>query len=145
MAMNALTRSEPAPPAPVIAPEVELVPIKIEDERPPHGRTEEVQASQLRRFSPLTRRILFVNSVALVLLVLGLLYLDDYRHNLIEARFDALRTQGEIIAAALGEAASDPGAVTGEQIEDRLAPDLARQILRRLIEPTKTRARLFVT
>jgi two-component system sensor histidine kinase ChvG len=104
-----------------------------------------VQQSQRRRFSPLTRRILFVNSVALVLLVFGLLYLDDYRHNLIEARFDALRTQGEIIAAALGEAASDPGAATGEQIEDRLAPDLARQILRRLIEPTKTRARLFLT
>jgi two-component system, OmpR family, sensor histidine kinase ChvG len=148
MALNALTRrNEPEPPVSdrVAEPAIELVPLRIDEERPAQGRAEEVQQSQLRRFSPLTRRILFVNSVALVLLVFGLLYLDDYRHNLIEARFDALRTQGEIIAAALGEAASDPGAATGEQIEDRLAPDLARQILRRLIEPTKTRARLFLT
>jgi two-component system sensor histidine kinase ChvG len=148
MALNALTRrNEPVPPVSdrVAEPAIELMPLRMDEERPAQGRAEEVQQSQLRRFSPLTRRILFVNSVALVLLVFGLLYLDDYRHNLIEARFDALRTQGEIIAAALGEAASDPGAATGEQIEDRLAPDLARQILRRLIEPTKTRARLFLT
>lgn len=148
MALNALTRrNEPEAPVSdrVAEPAIELVPLRVDEERPAHGRAEEVQQSQRRRFSPLTRRILFVNSVALVLLVFGLLYLDDYRRNLIEARFDALRTQGEIIAAALGEAASDPGAATGEQIEDRLAPDLARQILRRLIEPTKTRARLFLT
>src|SRR5690242_4853906 len=60
-----------------------------------------------RRLSPLTRRILFVNSIPLLMLVAGLLYLDDYRRSLIDTQFRAMLTQGEIIAAALGEAATD--------------------------------------
>ncbi|MBI3452027.1 MAG: sensor histidine kinase [Rhodospirillales bacterium] len=95
-----------------------------------------------RRFSPLTRRILFLNSVALAILVVGLLYLDDYRRSLVAAEIAALTTQGKIIAAALGEAASDTGN-SEAGIADRLAPEPARQILRRLVEATHTRARLF--
>jgi two-component system sensor histidine kinase ChvG len=93
-----------------------------------------------RRFSPLTRRILIVNSIPLAILVAGLLYLDDYRQSLITAQFRALTTQGEIIAAALGEAATD---VNDEEVGARLTLETARTILRRLVEPTNTRARLF--
>ncbi len=118
-----------------------------------------------RRISPLTRRFLILNSLALVILVAGLLYLDDYRRSLIAAEFNALATQGQIIAAALGEAATDsplseagePGELAIEQareeaaraetaaveIADRLSPEMARQILRRLAEPTRFRARLY--
>jgi two-component system, OmpR family, sensor histidine kinase ChvG len=93
-----------------------------------------------RRLSPLTRRILFVNSIPLLMLVAGLLYLDDYRRSLIDTQFRAMLTQGEIIAAALGEAATD---VNDEEVGARLTPETARTILRRLVEPTNTHARLF--
>ncbi|HEX9489750.1 MAG TPA: sensor N-terminal transmembrane domain-containing protein, partial [Stellaceae bacterium] len=57
------------------------------------------------RISPLTRRILAVNVLALGLLGLGLLYLGEYQLSLVAAQLDALRTQGQIFAAALGEGA----------------------------------------
>ena len=58
-----------------------------------------------RRFSPLTRRILAVNMLALAFLVGGVLYLDQFRTSVIAARMDALMTQGEIIGAAIGQSA----------------------------------------
>jgi two-component system sensor histidine kinase ChvG len=93
-----------------------------------------------RRVSPLTLRILAVNILALALLGLGLLYLGKYETSLIETELQALKTQGEIFAAALGE-----GAVIDSMGEEgeRLIPDLGRQMMRRLVEPTRTRARLF--
>ena len=94
-------------------------------------------SSARRRFSPLTRRILAVNVIALAILVGGVLYLDQYRASLIASRLEALMTQGQIIGEALGESAT-----TGE-FEADLDIDLARQILRRLVAPSGIRARLF--
>ncbi|HUN47391.1 MAG TPA: stimulus-sensing domain-containing protein [Stellaceae bacterium] len=92
-----------------------------------------------RRLSPLTRRILAVNVLALGLLGLGLLYLGEYRNSLIDTELEALKTQGEISAAALSE-----GAVFEVPNEpELLIPDLGRQMIRRLVEPTRGRARLF--
>jgi len=90
-------------------------------------------------FSPLTRRILAINAVALGILVAGVLYLDRFEAGLIEARGEALMTQGEIISGALAEAATS-GPDTA-----RIKLDLANQILHRLVVPTNTRARLFGT
>ena len=90
-------------------------------------------------FSPRTRRILAINAVALGILVAGVLYLDRFEAGLIEARGQALKTQGEIIAGALAEAATS-GPETA-----RIKLDLANQILHRLVVPTNTRARLFGT
>src|SRR5579883_153304 len=91
------------------------------------------------RLSPLTRRILAVNVLALGLLGLGLLYLGEYQHSLVETELEALRTQGQIFAAALGE-----GAVIDSMGEGQiLVPGLGREMMRRLVEPTHTRARLF--
>ena len=92
-----------------------------------------------KRLSPLTRRILAVNVLALGLLGLGLLYLGEYQQSLIGAELDALRTQGQIFAAALGEGAVIDSVGEGET----LVPDLGRMMMRRLVEPTHTRARLF--
>jgi two-component system, OmpR family, sensor histidine kinase ChvG len=93
-----------------------------------------------RRLSPLTRRILAVNVLALGLLGLGLLYLGEYQQSLVSAQLDALKTQGEIFAAALGEGAVIDSVGEGEQ----LVPALGRQMMQRLAEPTQhTRARLF--
>jgi two-component system, OmpR family, sensor histidine kinase ChvG len=89
--------------------------------------------------SPLTRRILAVNVLALALLAGGFLYLGKYQASLIRQQIEALKTQGEVFAAALGEGAVLDSVDEGEI----LLPDLARQMMRRLVEPTHTRARLF--
>ncbi len=91
-------------------------------------------------FSPITRRILAINLAALVMVVAGLLYLDIYRGTLIDAKITALATQGELIAAALGESVvSDPDD-DGVHGIDAAA---ARQMLARLTAPIETRTRLY--
>ncbi len=90
-------------------------------------------------FSSLTRRIFAINAIALGILVAGVLYLDRFEAGLIEARGQGLKTQGEIIAGALAEAA------TSGPESARIKLDLANQILHRLVVPTNTRARLFGT
>ncbi len=90
-------------------------------------------------FSSLTRRILAINVLALGVVVVGLLYLDDYRKGLIDAKAAALTTQGRIIAAALGETVV-VGDAEGAYVIDI---DAARQLLSRLVLPTGRRARLF--
>lgn len=89
--------------------------------------------------SPLTRRVLTVNILALGVLVAGLLYLGQYEEGLIEAEIESLNTQAEIFAGALGQSAVGNGKDGGQVI---LAA-VARPMLRRLVEPTRARARLF--
>jgi two-component system sensor histidine kinase ChvG len=91
------------------------------------------------RLSPLTAKILGVNILALAMLGIGLLYVGRYEAGLIDAELQALQTQGEIFAAALGEGAVIDSFGEGQ----RLIPELARQMTRRLVEPTRTRVRLF--
>ncbi|HVH82323.1 MAG TPA: stimulus-sensing domain-containing protein, partial [Stellaceae bacterium] len=67
------------------------------------------------------------------------LYLGKFESSLIGQQVEALRTQGEIFAAALGEGAVLDSPDDGEI----LLPDLARQMMRRLVAPTHTPARLF--
>jgi two-component system sensor histidine kinase ChvG len=88
--------------------------------------------------SSLTSRILAINVLALAILLGGLLYLDQYRDGLVEAKLAALTNQAEIIAAALGERA-----VTGDADDPALDPELARQMIGRLVVPIHTRARVF--
>ena len=93
-----------------------------------------------RRFiSPLTRRIIAVNMLPLAMLAVGFLYLGKFEASLIGQQIESLRTQGEIFAAALGEGAVLESSDEGET----LLPELSRQMMRRLVEPTRTRARLF--
>ena len=94
-----------------------------------------------RRFSSLTTRILAVNMVALVILVLGFLYLDRHQRDLFVAKLHALMTQGEVMAGALGETVVK-GADEAHPVIDREA---AQSLLRRLVVPVGTRARLFDT
>lgn len=91
-----------------------------------------------RLLSPLTRRILVINLLAPAILVVGLFYLDQYRRGLVDARFDSLFVQAQMIAGALGEAAL-------ADVEGGLAldPEIARPIVRRLAATTDTRVRLF--
>lgn len=95
--------------------------------------------SRRRRISPLTARILGVNVLALAFLTVGLLYVGQYEAGLVDTELQALTTQGQIFAAALGEGAVIDFPDDGEE----LIPELGRQMMRRLVEPTRMRARLF--
>jgi two-component system sensor histidine kinase ChvG len=115
-------------------------------------------------FSSLTRRILFFNLAALLVLVSGILYLNQFREGLIDARVESLLTQGEIIAGAVSASASvDTNSITidpqkllelqagqsitpvpnDEDLEFPIDPEKVAPVLRRLISPTRTRARIF--
>ena len=89
--------------------------------------------------SPLTRRIVAVNVLPLALLGVGFLYLGKFEASLIGQQIESLHTQGEIFAAALSEGSVLDSPGEGEI----LLPDLARQMMRRLVKPTRIHARLF--
>lgn len=100
--------------------------------------------------TPLTRRILAVNLVAPVLLGLSLLFLDEYEDSLIATEIDALRTEGELIAASIGEGAvvieSEAqafGAFMPAGATRRIDPARAVQLVRRLANLADIRARLY--
>jgi len=116
-------------------------------------------------FSSLTRRILFLNLAALAVLVVGILYLNQFRDGLAQARIESLMTQGEIISGAIASSATvqtdsiniDPEKLlelqAGESIgpsydqldnlDFPIDPERVAPLLRRLISPTRTRARIF--
>jgi len=92
-----------------------------------------------RRVSALTRRILALNILALAIPIGGILYLDQYRDSLVETKLEALRTEGQLFAAALAET----GVVAGTPGDERLMPEIARLTIRRMIDVSANRARLF--
>jgi two-component system sensor histidine kinase ChvG len=116
-----------------------------------------------RAGSTLARRIVLLNIAGLLALLLGYLYLNQFRAGLIESRAHSLLTQGEIIAGAIAASATvendgitlDPDKLFQQQagesapsedysgLEFSLNPERVSPILRRLVTPTKTRARVF--
>ena len=115
-------------------------------------------------FSSLTWRIVTLNLVALAVLVTGIVYLNQWRAGLIDARVQSLRVQGEIIAAAIAASATvdsdviqvDPdrllqlnsGAAStlsyfDPSLEFPISPERVAPLLRNLVTPTKTRARIY--
>ncbi|MCF6325663.1 MAG: sensor histidine kinase [Devosiaceae bacterium] len=116
-------------------------------------------------FSSLTRRIIVLNLAALTTLVAGILYLNQLRDGLIDARVQSLRVQGEIISAAIAASAtvdSDVISVNPERLlqlqpdsnvsplsffdptlEFPINPERIAPLLRNLITPTRTRARIY--
>jgi len=114
-------------------PEIQLPMLRAERPLP------DTRRRRRRRSLRLRRRILTLNVLALVIPIAGLLYLDQYRDNLIDSELDALRTEGQLFATALGEA----GVTAGEQGDERLMPETARLTLRRMVDLSKHRARLF--
>jgi len=116
-------------------------------------------------FSSLTKRILFLNLAALVVLVSGILYINQFRDGLIDARVESLMTQGEIIAGAIAASATvetdsitidperllelqageslPPAARPLDSLEFPINPERVAPVLRRLISPTRIRARIY--
>ncbi len=123
------------------------------------------RAISSRLASSLTRRIVVLNLGGLVALLLGFLYLNQFREGLIDARVQSLLTQGQIMAAAIASSATaDTDSITidpdrllqlqagetlapGEDVisplEFSLNPERVAPLLRRLVSPTRTRARVF--
>lgn len=97
------------------------------------------RGARRRRLSLLTWRILAINVLALALLGGGLLFLGEYRQSLISAELQSLQTQAQVFAGAVGEGATTDALGNGIQ----LVTPLARDMMRRLVEPTKTRAQLL--
>src|SRR5262249_18722923 len=114
--------------------------------------------------SSLPRRIVSLNLAGLVALVASILYLSQFRAGLIDARAQSLLVQGEIIAGAIAASATvqtnaitiDPdrlldlkaGEVLRGPDEDSaldfpINPERVAPVLRTLISPTKTRARIY--
>jgi two-component system sensor histidine kinase ChvG len=112
----------------------------------------------------LLRRILLSNLVGLLLLLIGILYLTQYHTWLIGAKQDALKTQGEIIAAAIAANAKvtrqeidlDPSKLPEAEgslipfrddgfaaLELSIRPEQVTPILRRLTQNTRVRARIY--
>jgi two-component system sensor histidine kinase ChvG len=90
------------------------------------------------RFSALTRRILFFNAFALLILVAGVLWVQSNRVGLVEERISGIRDQALIVAGALAEYTADPN----RRVVD---PAQAEPLLRQLISPTHLRARVYST
>lgn len=111
----------------------------IED-KPVARRAKKSGIGRRGRLSPLTRKILAVNLLALAIPVVGMLYLGPYRERLIEQELQALKEQGEIISGALGEGAI--GLLADGQEILNIVP--ARGLVRRLSAAGEVRARFFL-
>jgi len=118
-----------------------------------------------RLSSSLTRRIVLLNIGGLFALLMGFLYLNQFRQGLIDARIQSLSTQAEIISAAIAASATvDADAITidpekllklapGQSyglneeaksgLEFSINPDRVGPLLRRLVSPTHTQARIY--
>lgn len=111
----------------------------------------------------LLRQILAANLLGLALVIIGIFYFSQHNVWLIDAKRESLKVQGEIIAAAIaGDARVDTGRLVihtdslpaiEEQPEKRdqgfsslelsIRPERVAPILRRLIQPTTRRARVY--
>ena len=119
------------------------------------------RARWLRWIAPqrLTSRIVLLNLLGLIVLVTGILYFNQFRQGLIDARVQSLTTQAQIIAAAVaGSATVDTGSIVIDpdslaDSSDEAAPDpnldfpvdpeTAGPVLKRLLANTTIRARII--
>ncbi len=123
------------------------------------------RARWLRWLAPqrLTSRIVLLNLLGLIILVAGILYFNQFRQGLIDARVQSLTTQAQIIAAAVaGSATVDTGSIvidpdsladsSDETMPDSdvlssldfpIDPATAGPVLKRLLANTTVRARII--
>ncbi len=143
-------------------------PDRFESDETPDSAGAEIPAKRggfIRRLAPqrLTSRIVLLNLLGLVILVTGILYFNQFRQGLIDARVQSLTTQAHIISAAIaGSATIDTGSIVidpdslDDSFDDGTAdanqlsgldfpinPETAGPILKRLLANTTVRARII--
>ena len=123
------------------------------------------KAAWFRRLAPqrLTTRIVLLNLLGLIILVAGILYFNQFRQGLIDARVQSLTTQAQIIAAAVaGSATVDTGSIVidpdsladsneevltyddqTQSLDFPVDPETAGPVLKRLLANTTVRARII--
>jgi two-component system sensor histidine kinase ChvG len=115
-------------------------------------------------FGSLRRRIIVANLLGFVILFGGILYLSEHQAWLIDAKRESLKAQSEIIAAAIAASATvdsdnlliDPDKLPEVEgslkpfrddafaaLELSIKPERVNPILRRLVQPTANRARIY--
>lgn len=106
-------------------------------------------AGRAMRRGSLTFRILAVNFAAPLVLIAGLLYMSQFRDNLIRAELETLKAQSQVFAAAITEGAVKPVPqgrpfLFAEPAEiENLIPNPSRRMVKRLGENSDNRIRLF--
>jgi two-component system sensor histidine kinase ChvG len=115
--------------------------------------------------SSVTRRIVVLNLGGLLVLVIGFLWLNQFRADIIAARTQSLTAQADIIAAAVAASAAvetdtitldpekllqlapkekaAPAPNDEDSIEFSINPERVGPVLHRLVTPTRTRARIY--
>ena len=124
-----------------------------------------VRFFRLHLLTSITRRIILLNLAALIILLSGILYLNQFRAGLTDARVESLLIQGQIISSAIAASATvetnslsiDPDKLIELQAGESLFPtdnslsnldfpidpEQIAPVLRQLISPTRTRARIY--
>ena len=99
--------------------------------------------------SSLTVRILSVNIIAIMILGAGVLYLGEYTDSLVEGELASIKDEARFVSSALSEGAVRPVfQVSPIPFEDPMEieavkPQLARSMLGRLGQSSKSRMKLF--
>lgn len=109
----------------------------------------------------LSKRIIILNLIALLMLVFGILYLNQFRQGLIDAKIEALKTQSQIISNTISTSATsskrtnlfllDPNIDNGLGFDQRIIQyrnytinkKLLEDIIIKLIIPEKIRAQVY--
>ena len=119
----------------------------------------------LNRLAPssLTARIALINILGLVVLAIGILYFNQFRQGLINARVQSLLVQGQIIAAAIaGSATADTSSIVinpdsldapsdssgnsdQSSLDFPISPETAGPVLKRLLANTTIRGQIIDT
>ncbi len=120
--------------------------------------------SNYLRFNSITWRIIVLNLAGVTILVAGIFYINQYRVKFIETRVESLTTQAAIIASAVGQTSKNtadqlpeglptddenkivvPHGLSSPEFSFRIDPEIVSPMLRDLVGPTGTRARIFDT
>jgi two-component system, OmpR family, sensor histidine kinase ChvG len=104
----------------------------------PMNRSAASDKEKRRRVSALSRQIIFINFIALAILVAGVLFIQTRSAGLVDERMAGIKQEALIVAGALAEYATreEPFSVDDAKAEP---------LLRQLMAPTQLRARLYAT
>ncbi len=137
--------------------------IETEEASDEGGRSKPVAATRKWfGLGSLASRIALINILGLLILSAGILYFNQFRQSLINARVESLMVQGQIIAAAIAGSATadtssiviDPGKlgdaegsggseISQSDLDFAITPDRAGPVLRRLLANTTIRGQII--